>query len=69
MATMRPAWGNPGDLQARSIGEKAEDLFIADFASRFDMERVLDGSPWMVGKHAVITKGFNGNLRASKIFF
>lgn len=45
-ATMKPAWGNPFGLKIRAIGEKGANLFTA---AKVDMERVLMGTPWMVG--------------------
>ena len=53
MSALRPAWGNPKDLVARSVGK---NLFIAEFGSKQDMERVLNGSPWNVNKRAVLIK-------------
>lgn len=53
-SAMKPAWGNPYGLKLRSIGEKAENVFIAEFGALVDKQRVLDGSPWMVGRHVVI---------------
>jgi hypothetical protein len=46
---MRPAWGNPFGLKLRSVGDKEENLFIAEFGCAEDKHRVLDGSPWMIG--------------------
>lgn len=51
---MKPAWGNPFGLKFRSVGDKSENLFIAEFGSVDDKQRALDGSPWMVGRHAVV---------------
>jgi len=46
MAALRPAWGNPKGLNARTVGD---NMFIAEFGSMQDKVRVLDGSPWNVG--------------------
>lgn len=51
MGAMRPAWGNPRGLRARSVGE---NMFIADFLTLADKDRALDGTPWLVGRHAVL---------------
>jgi hypothetical protein len=45
---MRPAWGNPHGLKLRSVGHKAENLFIAEFGCAADKSKALDGSPWMI---------------------
>lgn len=66
LAALRPAWGNPKGLNARSIGD---NLFIAEFVSRQDKDRVLDGSPWNVGNRAVLIQDFDANLRPSDIVF
>lgn len=52
--TMKPAWGNPYGLKIRLIGEKEENFFVAEFNLQLDMERALSGSPWMVGRHALL---------------
>jgi hypothetical protein len=54
MSAMKLAWGNPFDLRLRSMGEKTENLFIAEFGSVVDKFRTLRGSPWMASKHAVV---------------
>jgi len=66
---MKPAWGNPCGLKIRSIGEKSDNLFIAEFGDQFAMERALEGSPWLVGKHAVILRDYDDRLVPSEIVF
>jgi hypothetical protein len=34
-----------------------------------DLERVLSGTPWMVGRHTVILKPYDEKLSASEIVF
>jgi hypothetical protein len=34
-----------------------------------DLERVMAGAPWMVGRHGVILKQYDERLSASKIVF
>jgi hypothetical protein len=53
-SAMKPAWGNPAGLKLRVIGEKGDNLFVAEFAGKMEMTRVLAGTPWMVGRHVVI---------------
>ncbi|CAN6362864.1 unnamed protein product [Urochloa humidicola] len=53
-SAMRPAWGNPYRLKFRSVGDKAENLFIVEFGDLADKQQALDGSPWMVVCHAVV---------------
>ena len=66
---MKPAWGNPCGLKIRSIGEKADNLFVAEFGDSFAMERALDGLPWLIGKHAVILRNYDDRLIPSEIIF
>ncbi|KAI4989719.1 hypothetical protein ZWY2020_038082 [Hordeum vulgare] len=47
----RPAWGNPRGLIFSSMGE---NMFAAEFESKRDRDRVWEGSPWHINKHAVI---------------
>lgn len=68
-SAMRPAWGNPFGLKFRAIGEKADNLFVAEFGSSVDMERALAGTPWMVGRYAVILQNYDEKLSASEIVF
>lgn len=67
--SMKPAWGNPAGLKIRSIGEKSENKFVADFGCARDMERVLLGAPWMVKKYAVLMQEYDGTQCASDIVF
>lgn len=71
MAAMRPAWGNPKGLIARMVGD---NLFIAEFESAADKNRILDGSPWYIGRQSVgrqvvILKDFNYDLRPTDVSF
>jgi hypothetical protein len=68
-SAMKPAWGNPAGLKLRSIGEKGDNLFVAEFAGKVEMARVLAGTPWMVGRHAVILQPYDERLSASEIVF
>ena len=68
-SSMKPAWGNPMGLKLRAIGEKVDNLFVAEFGCKADLERVLAGTPWMVGRHAVILKHYDEKLSASEIVF
>lgn len=66
---MKPAWGNPHGLKIGSIGEKEDNLFVAEFNFQQDMERSLGGSPWMVGRHALLLQHYDERLRPSEIRF
>ncbi|CAO2045029.1 unnamed protein product [Urochloa humidicola] len=66
---MRPAWGNPYGLKLRTVGEKAENLFIAEFGCLEDKLKALNGSPWVVGKHAVILREYDETLKPSDVSF
>jgi hypothetical protein len=65
-AALRPAWGNPRGLLLNPAGE---NRFVAEFASKADKNRVLDGPPWVVGKHAVLLKEFNIDLKPKDMVF
>ncbi|CAN6347958.1 unnamed protein product [Urochloa humidicola] len=70
-SAMRPAWGNPKGLVMRMVGD---DTFIAEFESELDKTRVLDGSPWYIGRQSVgrqvvILQDFNYDLRPSDVKF
>jgi len=66
---MKPAWGNPLGLKLRSVGYKTENLFIADFGAAVDNKKALEGSPWMVGKHAVVLQEYDEALKPSDVSF
>jgi hypothetical protein len=65
-AALRPAWGNPRGLLLNPAGE---NRFVAEFAAKADKDRVLDGPPWVVGKHAVLLKEFNIDLKPKDMVF
>lgn len=69
ISAMIPAWGNPYGLKIRSIGEKVANMFVVEFGSSSDMDRVLVGSPWMVGRYAVILQRYDETLSATEITF
>ncbi|CAN6204123.1 unnamed protein product [Urochloa humidicola] len=66
MAALRPAWGNPRGLEFKSVDD---NIFIAEFGSKQDLDRALDGSPWNVGKKTVLVQQFDANLRPSEVVF
>lgn len=66
---MKPAWGNPYGLKIRTIGEKENNLFVAEFKNQQDMEWALGSSPWMVGKHALILQPYDERLKPTEIRF
>jgi hypothetical protein len=68
-AAMKLTWGNLVSLKFRAIGEKGSNLFVAEFAGKIEMDRVLARTPWMVGRHAVILKPYDERLSASEIVF
>lgn len=68
-SAMKPAWGNPIGLKFRSIGMKGDNMFVAEFGCKTDMERTLAGTPWMVGRYAVILQHYDEKLSASEIVF
>ena len=64
--TLRPAWGNPRGLQFRPLGE---NMFVAEFESRRDRDRVWEGSSWHISKHAVILIKFEDWMKPSELKF
>lgn len=51
------------------MGEKGDNLFVAEFGSAHDLDRVLGASPWLIGKHAVILQPYDGRLKPTDIAF
>jgi hypothetical protein len=68
-SAMKPAWGNPCGLKLRAIGEKSENMFVVELGSKLEMERIMAGSPWMVGRHVVILQPYDERLSASHIVY
>ena len=68
-SAMKPAWGNPVGLKLRAIGEKSDNLFVAEFGYRAGMDQALAGTPWMVGRYAVILQDYDEKLSALEIVF
>jgi hypothetical protein len=50
-SALRPAWGNPHGLVLNSAGD---NLFVTEFGTKADKDRVVNGPPWVVGKYAVL---------------
>lgn len=44
-----------------------DNIFIAEFSLKQDVDRVLDGSPWHVDRKAVLVQHFDPNLRPSEV--
>jgi hypothetical protein len=65
-AVLRPAWGNPKGLDFQSVGS---NLFMAEFASKADMDRVTNGSPWRINKHGVLLKAFDPSVKPNEVCF
>ncbi|KAE8804979.1 hypothetical protein D1007_19000 [Hordeum vulgare] len=65
-SALRPAWGNPRGLLFRSLGE---NTFAAEFESKRDRDRVWDGSPWHINKHAVILQNLEEHMQPSELAF
>ncbi|KAM0834300.1 hypothetical protein ACQ4PT_063687 [Festuca glaucescens] len=65
-SALKPAWGNPKGLVFRSA---RDNIFIAEFATKEDNERVEAGAPWTVGKHAVLINNFVGRQNPTEVCF
>jgi hypothetical protein len=63
---LRPAWGNPRGLNFRSVGD---NVFVATLETQRDRDRICEGAPWMVSKHAVVLEFFNINLKPDELRF
>ena len=68
-SAMKPAWGNPVGLKLRAIGDKSDNMFVAEFGCRAGMDQALAGTPWMVGRYAVILQDYDEKLSALEIVF
>lgn len=68
-SAMKAAWSNPIGLKIRAIGDKGDNLFVAEFGSARDMNRVLTGSPWMVGRYSVLLQEYDEKLTPTEINF
>ncbi|KAI4970714.1 hypothetical protein ZWY2020_001628 [Hordeum vulgare] len=66
ISALRPAWGNPKGLVFRSVGE---NMFVAEFASQRDRDRVWEGAPWHVSKNAVVLAEFDECMCPSELSF
>ncbi|KAM0872173.1 hypothetical protein ACQ4PT_038890 [Festuca glaucescens] len=65
-SALRSAWGNPTGLVFRSVGA---NMFVAEFTTQWDRDRVWDGSPWHVSKNAVILSEFKDCMKPSELRF
>lgn len=61
--------GNPYGVKLQSVGKRSENLFIVVFRRQDAMIHALEGSPWMVGKHAVILREYDATLKPSDVCF
>jgi hypothetical protein len=65
-SALRPAWGNPRGLVFNPAGE---NVFVAEFGPKANKIRVVDGSPWVVGRHAVLLRDFDVDQKPSDMKF
>nr|XP_020159264.1 uncharacterized protein LOC109744541 [Aegilops tauschii subsp. strangulata] len=63
---LRPAWGNSRGLSFSSAGD---NMFVARFEGKRDWDRIFEGGPWMVGKHAVVLQIFYESQMPSDLKF
>ncbi|KAM0874572.1 hypothetical protein ACQ4PT_037340 [Festuca glaucescens] len=65
-SALRPAWGNPRGLLLNPAGD---NLFVAEFGTKTDKDRVVAGPPWVVGKDAVLLRDFDVDLKPRDMIF
>ncbi|KAM0896212.1 hypothetical protein ACQ4PT_023338 [Festuca glaucescens] len=65
-SALRPAWGNPKGLTFNPSGD---NHFVAEFGSKADRDRVMEGSPWTVGRHAVLMKKYDTEVQPQMVVF
>jgi hypothetical protein len=65
-AVIRPAWGNPKGMKVRYLGL---NVFPAKFGSEADRDRIINGSPWVLGKNAILLKIFDQLVKPDDIVF
>jgi hypothetical protein len=65
-AVVRPAWGNPKDLNVNPMGP---NLFLAEFGSEADRSRVAKGGPWKLSNHAILLKEFDVKVQPEDVVF
>lgn len=56
-------------MKFRTIGEKADNLFVVEFKGKIERDRVMAGTPWMMDRHAIILQLYDERLSASEIVF
>ncbi|KAM0884224.1 hypothetical protein ACQ4PT_031130 [Festuca glaucescens] len=65
-AIIKPAWGNPKGMKVRSLGP---NIFLAELSSKIDMQRIMNGSPWVVGNNAILLKEFDPRVDPADVVF
>ena len=65
-AVIQPAWGNPNGMKVHPMGP---NMFLAEFGYETDMHRVLNGSPWVLGKNAILLRAFDPTVKPADIVF
>jgi hypothetical protein len=65
-SAMRPAWGNPKGLTFNPTGD---NLFAAEFGTKADCDRVMEGLPWTVGTQAVLMKKYDVEVQPRMVVF
>lgn len=69
VGAMRPAWGNPVGLKFKTIGERDANMFVVEFGTLGNRDTALAGSPWIIGRHSVLLKMYDGKLSADEVSF
>jgi hypothetical protein len=45
------------------------NLFMAEFATQADKDKVMDGSPWMINKNGFLLKTFDPSIKPGDVCF
>ncbi|XVF19161.1 hypothetical protein REPUB_Repub11eG0085500 [Reevesia pubescens] len=66
ISTLKVIWRTAKEV---SIVVLEENLFLFKFASEYDKNKVLDGSPWLFDQKLLLFHDYNGDLRPSEYTF
>jgi hypothetical protein len=65
-SVIKASWGNPKGMKVQSMGP---NLFLVEFESEADRDRVMNGSPWVLEKNAILLKEFDPKIQPADVIF